>query len=85
MAGDVLSLEHDVQDGEPLLRPAMRGGRPIEPRPTLLEARALAAAELERLPRHFRRLKTEPAYPVEIAPALRAMAAAVDRRETSRH
>jgi nicotinate phosphoribosyltransferase len=85
MAGDVLSLEHDVQDGEPLLRPAMRGGRPIEPRPTLLEARALAAAELERLPRHFRRLETEPAYPVEIAPALRVMAAAVDRRETSRH
>jgi hypothetical protein len=42
------------------------------PRPTLpgARARALAAAELEHLPRHFRRLETEPAYPVEVAPAL---------------
>ncbi len=83
MAGDVLSLEEDVQDGEPLLRPVMRNGRAVEPRPTLTEARARCAAELERLPTHLRRLETEPAYTVEIGPALRALAAAVDRREMS--
>jgi nicotinate phosphoribosyltransferase len=84
MAGDVLSLEDDAQDGEPLLRPVMRDGRVIERRPALAEARALCAAELERLPAPLRRLETGPAYPVEIAPALRALAAAVDRREASR-
>jgi hypothetical protein len=49
------------------------------------EGESDVVGELERLPRHFRLLETEPAYPVEIAPALRALAAAVDRRESARH
>jgi len=84
MIGDVLSLEDDAQAGEPLLHPVMRNGRRLAPRPTLAEARERCAAELERLPSHLRRLETAPPYPVEIAPALRALATAVDRREMPR-
>jgi nicotinate phosphoribosyltransferase len=83
MQGDVLSLENDAHDGEALLRPVMRHGQRLEPRPTLAHARAVCAAELERLPPYLRRLETEPPYPVEIAPALQTLAAAVDRREMS--
>ncbi|HZW52095.1 MAG TPA: nicotinate phosphoribosyltransferase, partial [Rudaea sp.] len=45
MAGDVVSLEHDKQPGEPLLQPAMRGGRRLA-QPVLEQARHHAAANL---------------------------------------
>jgi nicotinate phosphoribosyltransferase len=67
-ARDVVSVEGDAQPGEPLLVPAMRAGRRLA-LPGLTEARARCLRELERLP----------APAVEISPALRALADAVDR------
>jgi nicotinate phosphoribosyltransferase len=81
MAGDVVSLEDDPRDGEPLLAPVMRAGRRLVPRETLATSRERAARELATLPDTLRDL--EPArrhYPVEIAPALVSLAEAVDRR-----
>jgi nicotinate phosphoribosyltransferase len=78
-ARDVVTLETDARPGEPLLRPVMREGRRLAS-PALAESRAHAAAQLARLPAPLRAL--QPAahpYPVEIAPALRALADAVDR------
>ena len=78
-ARDVVTLEADVQPGEPLLRPVMQGGRRLL-FPPLAEARAHAAAQLARLPAPLRSLQPAPQpYPVEISPALRALADAVDR------
>lgn len=80
MAGDVLTLEGDRQQGAALLRPVMREGRRLAPPEPLSAIRERVAMELARLPAHLRALKSEPAYPVEISPALRALIAEVDQR-----
>ena len=80
MCEDVLTLETDPQEGEPLLTPVMRGGRRIGPLPSLAEARARAAADLARLPEALRSLEPGPPYPVRVAPALRALVREVDER-----
>ncbi|UCE30550.1 MAG: nicotinate phosphoribosyltransferase [Burkholderiales bacterium] len=79
-AGDTLTLVDDVQPGEPLLQPVMRGGRRLAPAPTLDQVRAHTAAQLERLPAAIRGLDAAAPYPVDVAPALHALAEAVDRR-----
>jgi nicotinate phosphoribosyltransferase len=79
MAGDVVTVEGDPQAGEPLLVPVMRGGLRVAPAPAFAEIRERAAANLARLPEPLRRLD-DVDYPVEIAPALRALAEAVDHR-----
>jgi nicotinate phosphoribosyltransferase len=84
MTGDVVTLETDAQPDEPLLAPVMRGGRRLEPAPSLEAVRRHAADELARLPQALRRLE-EFNYPVEISPALHQLAAEVDRDTLSRH
>ncbi|HEX6320587.1 MAG TPA: nicotinate phosphoribosyltransferase [Burkholderiales bacterium] len=69
-AGDLVTLETDVQPGEPLLRPVMQRGRRL-PQPGLRESRALCLSQLGRVPGKD--------YAVEISPALRALADEVDR------
>ena len=80
MASDVISTESDAQPGEPLLQPVMRAGRRLGPVPTLDDIRVHAAAELARLPEPLRGLAPDFSYPVEVAPALKQLAEAVDRR-----
>lgn len=79
MRGDVLTIEGDEQDGEALIRPVMRGGRRIACLPALEETRAHCADQLTRLPTHLKRLESKPRYEVKVAPALRDLAAEVDR------
>ncbi len=79
MAGDILTLVGDAQPGEPLLCPAMRGGKRVPGLPTLADARRHAAAELARLPKALKELRPS-SYPVTVAPALQALAAVVDHR-----
>jgi nicotinate phosphoribosyltransferase len=82
LAGDTVTLESELRDGEPLLRPVMRGGQRVGPRPTLQQARDVARDQLARLPAPLRRL--EPfAYPVEISEALHRLAAELDRKESA--
>jgi nicotinate phosphoribosyltransferase len=83
MTGDVLSLEGDRQPGEPLIRQVMQAGRRIAPWPTLAQARARAAHDLERLPEGLRCLTPGASYPVTVADALVRLAADVDRRLAS--
>jgi nicotinate phosphoribosyltransferase len=80
MSGDILSIESDKQSGEPLLQLVMRGGGRIAPSPTLVDGRALAAHELERLPESLRRLEPGAQYPVQVAEALMHLATEVDSR-----
>ncbi len=83
MVADTLSLASDRQDGEPLLHPVMRNGRRLGLKPTLADIRARAAAELTSLPEALQQLKTERVYPVQVADALVALTAEVDRRIAS--
>ena len=76
--GDVVTLVDDPRDGEALLGPVMSAGRRLAPAPSLETSRAHAAAQVAALPNGMRRLEAPQAYPVEIAPALRALAALLD-------
>jgi nicotinate phosphoribosyltransferase len=67
-ARDVVSVEGDAQPGEPLLLPVMRAGRRVA-HPSLAAARERCLRDMAR----------RPAPVVEISPALRALAEAVDR------
>jgi nicotinate phosphoribosyltransferase len=84
ICGDVLSVDDDNQSGEMLVKPVMRGGQRVGPSPTLAQIRERAARELGRLPELLRRLQSEPAYPVEIAAKLKALAAEADRQTLPR-
>ncbi len=79
MAGDVLTVEGDRQDGAALIRPVMKDGRRLGALPALADIRAHCAAELARLPAPLRRLEAGAAYPVAVSAALRDLAAQVDR------
>ncbi|PWB56084.1 MAG: nicotinate phosphoribosyltransferase [Nitrosomonadales bacterium] len=80
MAGDVLTVESDFKAGEPLLQPVMRGGRRLAPARPLPDVRAFAAQQIGLLPAHLRALTAAESYPVEVAPALQALAHAVDQQ-----
>jgi nicotinate phosphoribosyltransferase len=84
MVGDILTLEDDPQQGEPLLQLVMCAGQRLYPSPPLSEVRRYAAAELLRLPDHLRQLEVEPPYAVSIAPALHELTDAVDRLRSVR-
>ncbi len=78
MAGDVVGLEDEGLDGEPLLCPVMRGGRRLAAPEPLAAARARAAAELARLPDALRRLERSPPYAVHISAALATLARSME-------
>ncbi|MGA7750984.1 MAG: nicotinate phosphoribosyltransferase [Gallionella sp.] len=78
IASDVVTLEIDVQPGEHLLMPMMRGGKRLAPAATLAEICNHAATNLARLPEPLRRLQESCEYRVEISDALHALAEQVD-------
>jgi nicotinate phosphoribosyltransferase len=79
MLDDVLTVEGDVQEGEPLIVPVMRAGKRLGPPRPLNEIREYARVQLAALPEALRELKGDEAYPVRVSPAIRALADAVDR------
>lgn len=81
---DLLTLlDEKAAGGQTLIHPVMRAGRRLEPSPGLAAVRAHAARSLEELPAELRRLRNVPPYAVEIAPALRELAARIDAATTS--
>ena len=80
MLRDVLTVEGDAQPGEPLVVQVMAAGKRIGPPEPLAAMRARVRREIGRLPARLQGLEdsVEP-MPVEVAPALRALAAEVDR------
>ncbi len=84
VAGDTLGLEADAAPGTPLLQPVLRAGRPVGPAASsaalLDEARARLRTGLARLPAELRSLADAPPFAVDVAPSLRATAAALDAR-----
>ena len=80
MAADVLSVEGDEHNGEPLIAPVMKGGRRLAPSPSLAMVRERAARDLARLPDPLRRLDPDASYPVQIGDRLLRLADEVDIR-----
>jgi nicotinate phosphoribosyltransferase len=78
MSGDILTLEDDPQEGEPLIRPVMRAGKRLADAAPLTALRERARNQLARLPQGLRTLEKGPDYPVQVAPALRDLAKDVD-------
>ena len=80
MVRDILTLEGDRQDGEPLIRPFMRGGQRLGRPDNLKDIREHALRQVAALPRFLRVLDRTPPYPVEISPALERLKAAVEKK-----
>ena len=78
MAGDILTIEGDKQPGESLIVQVMRGGKRIGTAPTLDQIRDRAVHDLARLPLAMVQLQPGASYPVEVAEALRVLAAQAD-------
>jgi nicotinate phosphoribosyltransferase len=78
MAGDVLTVEGDVHEGEPLIRQFMKAGHRVSAGEPLHELRRRALAEIKRLPRSLLTLDHAPEYPVTVSEALRDLARQVD-------
>jgi len=76
-AGDTVALADEPIEGRPLLVPVMRAGRVASPE-ALDAIRARLRNELDALPTALTQLAVAPAYPVEISPAIRALAARLD-------
>ena len=77
---DVITVEGDEREGEPLIVPVMRNGRRLHAAESLAAIRERGAAQLAKLPERLRALESAASpYRVEISPALRSLAAQVDR------
>jgi nicotinate phosphoribosyltransferase len=76
---DVLGLEDEALDGEPLLVPVMRGGKLLGKPPALDAIRERARAGLETLPAALASLDVRAEYRVEISRGLATLAERVDK------
>jgi len=77
MAGDLLTLDDDRAEGEALLQPVMKAGKPLG-LPALTEARRRALEQLEALPESLKKLEHAPEYPVRVSERIIELARAVD-------
>ena len=76
---DRVVLVGEEAPGEPLLVEVMRGGRRAGAQPSLTELRERCRRELAALPRSLRELPAaSAAFPVDISPGLRGLAASLD-------
>jgi nicotinate phosphoribosyltransferase len=75
IAGDVIGATDERLDGEPLLRPAMRGGEPTVSQ-SLDQIRDRTAAQLASLPAALRRPGGKQPYPVRYSERLSTAARA---------
>jgi nicotinate phosphoribosyltransferase len=80
MAADVLSVEGDEHNGEPLIEPVMKDGRRLAPSPSLAAVRERATRDLARLPDPLRRLDPGASYSVQIGDRLLRLVDEVDIR-----
>jgi nicotinate phosphoribosyltransferase len=83
MADDLLALEGESAEGEPLLRPVMRDGKRLGPADSLAQARGRCRRDLARLPPPLRALEQAAEYPVRVSDAVQRLAAEVDRKHAA--
>ncbi len=79
---DILTLEDDPQEGQPLIQPFMHAGKRMGLPTPLSELRKRAATQLALLPEHLRRLEEDSPYEVRISQSLHDLAHTVDARSS---
>lgn len=77
---DVVTLEDDEQEGEPLLKPVVVGGERVNPQRPLQAMREDTLERLDRLPPRLRGLQGRSDYDVQFSPALRRLLDEVDNK-----
>ena len=75
---DEITIESEPARGERLLVPVMRGGRRVQPGPSLVSLRERVRSELASLPSRLRGTAPVEPYEVLISPAIQALAAQLD-------
>ncbi|MDY7032856.1 MAG: nicotinate phosphoribosyltransferase [Thermodesulfobacteriota bacterium] len=70
MEKDILTIEGDKREGQPLLKSFMKNGTRTSKPASLKEIQEYTLEQLKHLPKHFKELQTTPAYPVEISEEL---------------
>jgi len=70
---DVIALEDEKIDGEPLLVKVMEKGRIVYDLPSLEEIRKRTLESLSRFPEKYKKLKGAPHYPVELSLELKKL------------
>lgn len=80
MSGDVLTVEGDHRDGEPLIQHMMKDGRRVRAAESLEAVRARVAETLARLPDGLRGMKPAETYPVTVSPVLRDLVSEANHR-----
>jgi nicotinate phosphoribosyltransferase len=80
MAGDILTLEGDRQEGTPLIEPVMRGGRRIGDPARLSDIRNYALRQISGLPEGLKSLTRSSPYPVAVSPALKGLKASIEKK-----
>ena len=76
--GDELVQADEVASGVSLIVPVVRSGVRVSAAPSLEAIRSFAARQIASLPGGLRSLHAAEAYPVEVSPTIRQMAAALD-------
>ena len=79
-AGDLVAGADESADGEPLLVPVLRGGRPIGPMPALEAIRDRCRSQRGALPESLRALVRAGSYPISYSEALEAEARRLESR-----
>lgn len=80
MSHDLVTLDTDRGEGQPLLTQIVKTGKRLKKQETLSVMRERAELEINRLPGELRSLQKQKPYLVTISEALRACAASVDAR-----
>ena len=80
MVGDTLAMADERIGGDPLLTPVMRGGKLLEPLPSLHDARAHATSQLAGMPAALHSLGAAQPYLPAVSQHLRELVRQVDER-----
>ncbi len=70
---DIIALEDEKINGEPLLVKVMEKGKIVYNLPPLEEIRKRALESILKLPEKYKKLKSAPVYPVKLSPRLRRL------------
>ncbi|MEM2937325.1 MAG: nicotinate phosphoribosyltransferase [Candidatus Bathyarchaeia archaeon] len=82
---DVIALDDEEMNGEPLLVKVVEKGKVIYNFPSLEEIRKRALENLSRLPNKYKRLRNAANYPVELSPKLKKLIRGLKKKLTEQN
>jgi len=80
---DIIGLEHEKIEGEPLLIKVIENGKMVHNMPSLEDVRKNCLRNLAELPEEYKKLKNAPLYPVELSSQLKKIKKQLTRRITT--